>query len=466
MRRNLRVSLTARLLVALIVPTATLALVLGVGGALIIDSIVESVNDRLLDASARSIADTLALEDGEVTLDLPPSAFGMLENDERDNVYYSVRVGGELLTGYPDLPQVAADPAKTDDTVFAYAAYRDAPIRVAAIVRRVPRVEAPVVVQVAETLDARSSLGWRMLAGLLVLETLIVGLLVLLVPVAARWGLLPLAEVRRGIASRSPTDFTPLTLQQVPAELRSFVDAFNGLLLRLENAVEGLRRFTADASHQMRTPLSILRAHLQVLKREGTGSEAGRASLADIDAATARLQRLLTQLLALARAEGNRENVARLARNVDLVALARSVAEDHVPAALEAGVEIEFHADGSANVRTVGEFARELISNLVDNAIRYNRRGGTVWLWVAAEESGVRVVVEDDGPGIPEVMRADVFQRFRRLDRDRTEGSGLGLAIVSELANALGGSIAVTERPGGGLRVVVDFPPTLAATTT
>ena len=133
MRRNLRVSLTARLLVALIVPTAMLALVLGVGGALIINSIVESVNDRLLDASARSIADTLALEDGEVTLDLPPSAFGMLENDERDNVYYSVRVGKELLTGYPDLPQIKADPARTDDTVFAYSAYRDAPIRVAAI---------------------------------------------------------------------------------------------------------------------------------------------------------------------------------------------------------------------------------------------------------------------------------------------------------------------------------------------
>nr|WP_279380232.1 sensor histidine kinase N-terminal domain-containing protein [Sphingosinicella soli] len=436
-------------------------MVLGVGGALIIGRIVESVNDRLLDASARSIADTLALEDGEVTLDLPPSAFGMLENDERDNVYYSVRVGGELLTGYPDLPRIDIDAASTDDVVFAYSAYRHAPIRVAAIVRRVPRVEAPVVVQVAETLDARSSLSARMLAGLLVLETLIVGLLVLLVPIAVRWGLVPLAEVRRGIARRSPTDFTPLTLQQVPAELRSLVDAFNGLLLRLENAVEGLRRFTADASHQMRTPLSILRAHLQVLKREGTGTEGGRASLADIDSATARLQRLLTQLLALARAEGNRENVLRLARNVDLVALSRSVAEDHVPAALEAGIEIVFDAEGSASVRTVEEFARELITNLVDNAIRYNRRGGTVWLRVAAEDA-VHVVVEDDGPGIPPGMRAHMFQRFRRLDRAHSEGSGLGLAIVSALANALGGTISVTDRPGGGLRVAIGLPRDLA----
>lgn len=432
---------------------------LGVGGALIIDRIVESVNDRLLDASARSIADTLALEDDEVTLDLPPSAFGMLENDERDNVYYSVRVGGELLTGYPDLPRIETDAAKNEETHFAYSAYRGSPIRVAAVVRRVPRVEAPVVVQVAETLDARNSLGWRMLGGLFVLEALLIGLLILLVPLAVRWGLFPLAEVRRGIDDRSPTDFTPLTLQQVPAELRGFVTAFNGLLFRLQEAVEGIRRFTADASHQMRTPLSILRAHLQVVKREGLQTEAGQASFADIDTATARLQRLLTQLLALARAEGNRESVARLARTVDLSALARSVAEDDVPAALRQGVDIQFETDGVATVRTVEEFARELVSNLVDNAIRYNRKGGTVWLRVAAFADAVRIVVEDDGPGIPEAMQADIFKRFRRLDRDRAEeGSGLGLAIVKVLADALRADIRIASGPNGGLRVEIDFP--------
>ena len=131
MRRNLRVSLTGRLLVALILPTATLALMLGVGGALFIDRIVESVNDRLLETSARSIADTLAFEHGDITLDLPPSAFGMLENDERDNVYYSVHVGRDLLTGYADLPRVETRRARIDDTRFAYARYRGSPVRLA-----------------------------------------------------------------------------------------------------------------------------------------------------------------------------------------------------------------------------------------------------------------------------------------------------------------------------------------------
>lgn len=459
MRHNLRDSLTGRLLVALLLPTATLALMLGVGGALFIDRIVESVNDRLLETSARSIADTLAIEHEEVTLDLPPSAFGMLENDERDNVYYSVHVGTELLTGYSDLPRVETRRARADDTRFAYATYRGSSIRVAAVVRRLPRVDVPVVVQVAETLDSRSGLQRRMLAGLFVLEVLLIGPLFVLVPLAVRWGLLPLAEVRQGIDRRSPTDFTPLTLQQVPAELRAFVTAFNGLLLRLQEAMEGIRRFTADASHQMRTPLSILRAHLQVLRREGLQSAAGQASLADIDAATARLQRLLTQLLALARAEGNREGLARLARAVDLAALCRSVAEDYVPAALREGVDIQFEADGPAFVRTVEEFARELIANLVDNAIRYNRRAGTVWLRVVALAESRRIVVEDNGPGIPESMRAEVFTRFRRLDRDGPrEGTGLGLAIVKVLADALEAEVRIGDGKDGGLRVEIDFP--------
>ncbi|HXW08996.1 MAG TPA: HAMP domain-containing sensor histidine kinase, partial [Steroidobacteraceae bacterium] len=251
-------------------------------------------------------------------------------------------------------------------------------------------------------------------------------------------------------------------LHRVPTELRSFVTTFNGLLLRLQDAMEGVHRFTADASHQMRTPLSILRAHLQVLQREGLQSAAGQASLADIDAATSRLQRLLTQLLALARAEGSREGLARLARPVDLVALTRSVAEDYVPVALRAGVDLQFEAAASVVVRTVEEFVRELIANLVDNAVRYNRPGGTVSLRVEPlPDDRSQVTVEDDGPGIPESMRSEVFKRFRRLDRDRGEaGSGLGLAIVKVLADALEADVRLGEGRQGGLRVEIVFSAT------
>jgi two-component system sensor histidine kinase TctE len=107
----------------------------------------------------------------------------------------------------------------------------------------------------------------------------------------------------------------------------------------------------------------------------------------------------------------------------------------------------------------VGELARELVSNLVDNAIRYNRKGGTVWLRVVPRDGAVSVVVEDDGPGIPAAKQADVFKRFLRLDRDRAvEGSGLGLAIVKVLADALAAGVRIASRPNGGLRIDIDFP--------
>lgn len=456
----MRHSLTGRLLVALILPASALALALGIGGAIMIQGVVESVNDRLLLASARSIADTLALEDGEVMLDLPQSAFGMLENGERDNVYYSIFVGPNLLTGYADLPRITPASDRAEDVRYSYVNYRGTRIRMVSIARRVPRVELPAVVQVAETLDAREALRAQMLFGLVALEVVIIVVLILLLPLAVRWGLQPLARVRREMNNRASTDFTPLDLKDVPTEMRGYFTAFNGLLFRLHEAVDGMRRFTADASHQLRTPLSILRAHIEVVRREGVDSAAGRTSMNDIETATSRLQRLLTQLLALARAEGDRTNILALTEPVDLADLARSVTEEFVPAALRAGIDIQFDCrELRLAVDSVESLAREMIANLVDNAIRYNRPGGTVFVRVTASSEDVVVMVEDDGPGIPQEQRDGIFERFRRLDRDqRREGSGLGLAIVKAMAESLGASLLLDEAASGGVRISIAFP--------
>ena len=460
MKDELRNSLTARLLVGLVLPAIGLAIILALGGAFTIQKIVESVNDRVLNASARSIADTLALGDGEITLDLPMSAFGMLENEERDNVYYSVWRGSELVTGYPDLPLIAPVEHGDGDTRFAYSTYRDTPVRIAAITRRVPRVPEPVIVQVAETLDARSALQERMLTSLAVVELLFLGLLIFLLPIAVRWGLVPLARVSGEIDRKDTADFRPLDLSGVPIELRSFVEAFNGLLGRLAAAVDGLRRFTADASHQMRTPLSILRTHIEVVRREGAGTAAGRTSLDDIDAATRRLQRLLTQLLALARAEGAKDGpvAASATVRVDAVALVREVATEYVPLALKQSIEVHFEtALDQAEVVTSPALLTELIGNLVDNAIRYNREHGTVLITLAADDREVVIAIEDEGPGIPAAQREDVFRRFYRLSHDQGRpGSGLGLAIVRALAETIGARVALGDRgEGSGLRVSV-----------
>ena len=157
------------------------AITLGAGGALLVNGIVEHTADRLLGASARAIAETLAVDQGEITLDLPPSALGMLENAQRDNVYYNVRHGAELVTGYPDLPGIPAAKAIIGSSAFRYDTYRGERVRVASEARSLPRIPGVIVVQVAETLQGRHDLARQMLGGLAALEAafvLVAGLLV------------------------------------------------------------------------------------------------------------------------------------------------------------------------------------------------------------------------------------------------------------------------------------------------
>jgi two-component system sensor histidine kinase TctE len=244
----------------------------------------------------------------------------------------------------------------------------------------------------------------------------------------------------------------------LPRELRDLIMTFNALLARLDGAVEGMRRFTADASHQMRTPLSILRTHINVLKMSQIENPRAQESLADIETATDRLQRLLIQLLALARADGAGPSGLEL-QAIDVVAAARSVAEEHALPALRGGVDLHFVSDDNEPLLAQADqvLITELIGNLVDNAVRYNQSGGSVMVHVAGTNEQIIVDVEDDGPGIPDGEHDKVFTRFYRLHRDQAHpGSGLGLSIVQVLAHSLGAQVALSRGPNGkGLRARV-----------
>ncbi|HEX8413220.1 MAG TPA: HAMP domain-containing sensor histidine kinase, partial [Sphingomicrobium sp.] len=194
--------------------------------------------------------------------------------------------------------------------------------------------------------------------------------------------------------------------------------------------------------------------------KAGSDSIAGQASLADIEVATERLQHLLVQLLALARAESATGSEAAPKKRVDIVELARKVAVDFAPAALRAGVELVFDGpEKRAEVATAPALATELISNLIDNAIRYNRAGGEVLVRFGQSDSEVMVVIEDDGPGIPAGEHEMAFARFKRFAGQQRPGSGLGLAIARALAEAIGASISLRDRPSrAGLTAEVTFP--------
>ena len=260
----------------------------------------------------------------------------------------------------------------------------------------------------------------------------------------------PMGMLTETIARLSRRDYA----QPVPAP-RS-LDELGGMALALEELrasslkaerlQNAMSRFTADASHQLRTPLTILQAHISVLDALLPGSHEARAALADTRGAADRLQRLLIQLLRLATADAGHVPDPD-ATCPDLRELVQEVAGEFLTAATEAGVELHFEADACAfPCRTNPITIREILANLIDNAIRYNEPGGHVVVRLQQPQSALVIEVEDDGPGIPQAERAKVLTRFYRLKRDQSQvGSGLGLAIVESLAASCGAQFRLSD---------------------
>ncbi len=452
-------SLRTRLLTVIVGPLACIALALIVGGAVFVNRLAEQTSDRVLEGSLAAIAETLAIENGEITLDLPPAAFGMLETPERDNVYYSIRHGGRLLTGYTDL--TSPDPASLvdDRPMLRDDVFRGNDVRVAAVARRLPRLDEPVIVQVAETMNGRNQLLFRLASILLASGALLVVATAVLIIPAVAWGLRPLQRLRNEIESRTTNrrvDLSPLSLQQAPREIQPFVGAFNGLLQQLEASTASMRRFTADASHQMRTPLAALKTHLALALRLKPAAGDATDHLHEVEAAATRLERLLTQLLSLARAE--ERGVHLPMSHVDLTALAQGLTAERAPQAIAANIDISFEAPPLEKVMVCAEplILEEVATNVIDNAIRYNADGGHVFVRVTRRGDAPCLEVEDDGPGLSPEERTEVFRRFSRLKRDSNRaGSGLGLAIVRTLITKIDGRIEMDDRPGGGRGLLV-----------
>jgi signal transduction histidine kinase len=269
----------------------------------------------------------------------------------------------------------------------------------------------------------------------------------------------PMKILTAAIARLSRRDFeeaVPSTMS--PDELGSMAQALETLrtsALEAERLQQAMSRFTADASHQMRTPLTILRTHISVLGNLIPEDSEAHSSFKDIQEAADRLQRLLIQLLKLARADGG-QALEREAEIIDLRDVIQEIAASHVPQGLEAGVELHFEAEQRPFPARVNPIMiHEIFANLIDNAIRYNNSGGRVVIKLFDERGKHVVEVEDDGPGIPDAEKDKVFTRFYRLNRDQSHvGSGLGLAIVQSLAATLNAEIDMGAGDRGrGLRI-------------
>lgn len=305
-------------------------------------------------------------------------------------------------------------------------------------------------VVVAEHHQGRSELAGKVAARLLMPALVGLPLLGLWVWLATRHGLAPLDSAAREIAVRQPKHLDPVVLETAPEEVRPLVEAINSLFGRVERTLEGERRFTADAAHELRTPLAALAAQAQVVGRARDAAER-RHALDQLTTSIRRAARLVDQLLTLARLDPE-EPIPE--EPVSLDRLAEEICAAHGPAALDKGVDLELEAQ-PATVAGSADMLRILLRNLVDNAIRYTPAGGRVSVTVAPG----RLSVSDTGPGIPPEERQRVFDRFHRLDGQDTEGSGLGLSIVARIAERHRATVSLhTAESGHGLRVTLRFP--------
>ncbi|HET7864831.1 MAG TPA: sensor histidine kinase N-terminal domain-containing protein [Burkholderiaceae bacterium] len=421
--------------------------------------------DRTLGESVNLLAKQLAPRADGTALQLPRDAAQRLYADGSDSVYFQVLGGrGELVSGDAELPPPpAADAIGPDEMRFRDDQVRGESVRVAYRWFAQGPQSPGVLVQVAETLSKRAQLATEIVKAVVLPEFVILPLAVLLVWFALARGLAPLNALQQRIRARASDDLSAIDEREAPEEVAPLVDAINDLLARQHSAMQTQKRFLADAAHQLKTPLAGLRTQAELAQREIDRGErdpaAIKTSLQQMARATQGAARMVNQLLSMARTDAR--SLAARREPVALDELAKEVVRDFVPRAMDKHIDLGYEgAPAGTPARVLGHatLLRELIVNLVDNALHYTPSGGTVTLRVLGDPFGQVVVlqVEDSGPGIPAHERELVFQPFYRSLGNAVEGSGLGLAIVAEVARQHGATVMLEDArehasPGGGV---------------
>ena len=424
---------------------------------LVAKSIANQPFDDALEDRVTVLSQQIRTVAGRPVVQLPGSARDILRADDVDSVFFQISApDGAHLDGDRDLPRPRAGLEERSDAVmFRNDSIHGTPIRIAyAWVNLDPlRVRAPsaappglALVQVAETLDKRAHLANEIIKGVILPQFIILPVILALVWFALSRGLSPLAELQERIRARPQDDLSPIDPRQVPEEISPLVGSFNDMLERLAQTVEMQKRFIADAAHQMKTPLAGMRTQSELALRQVDPDEIHR-SLEQLAKSSESATRLVNQLLALARAE-NQPHAGLAFEELDLGQLARATVQDWVQASFAHGIDLGLEPpDEPVLIAGNPLMLRELLSNLIDNALRYTPQGGSVTVRVRRDGAHALLEVEDTGPGIAPSERANVFERFYRILGSNVQGSGLGLAIVREIAQQHGAEIDIFNNP-------------------
>lgn len=412
--------------------------------------------DRVLGAAALSIADTITLQDGALSVDLPHSAFVILGTSRLNRIFYRVVTpDGNLLTGSPilglELAHGTNNHLRLSDSV-----YRGEKIRIAAVARYHSDAQGGgwVDVLVGETREARDQLTLQLSLNT-ILPVLGVALLAIaLIWFAIRLAFRPLQIVEANLRQRSSADLNPVS-GAIPKEVSALVSALNDFMARLNSLLDGLKLVTADAAHQMRTPLTALRA-LTELSLEETDAKRRHEILTRIHANSISASLLANQLLSEATTLHSIQS-----RKLELIDLLQVVQEAIRRLRAEGNYQnlqktIKLDATQKA-FYLYGEpvSLREMIRNIIENALLH--APGPIDISLSETNNLIALGVHDRGAGFTAAMKERAFERFVRADQTKP-GSGLGLSIAKMVAEAVGGHIELQDREGGGTSVIVTLP--------
>lgn len=447
-------SLRARLLKWLVIPLVAMNL-LAAGLAYWLAWIpAQSALDQSLADAAWALVPHVQDSGDSVELKLSKQAEQVLRVDHFDQVYFVVRdMEGVTIAGDADFPEL-----RMPEQINVYTAY---PARmrgedVRAITLQTEVDGEVILIGVAETRIKRNQARLRILWSLLAIEMLLLILIPTVIWGVIKKGFSPLQAIREDLARRRIDDLSPLPMKDAPQEIAPFIVAMNELLRRAQESARAKQDFLANVAHQLRTPLAGFKAQLEWLQAHHRHDSETAHSTSLMLASTDRMVRQANQLLALARSEPGGFERQRL----DTVALDQLVSESvqqFVQEASKKDIDIGFDLQPAV---VLGDrfLLRDLIDNLVDNAIRYTPAGGEVTVSCGIDEGQGVLRVEDGGPGIPDSEREKIFTRFYRLDQTQS-GSGLGLAIVRDIATDHGAELLLDNGPNGvGTIFIVRFP--------
>ena len=421
--------------------------------------------DRTLLASAKTISEQLDVRGwddmAELRAIVPYAALEAFEADNQSRMFYRVsNLRGDLISGFAELPAwhgtIPQRPPYAALVDFYDDRFRDQPVRVAVLLQPVASSEGRgiAVIQVAETLELREAAALQILHTTLARQALLLALIAGIVVLVVQRATQPVRQLSSDLQARTEGDLAPLAAPAAPRELQPLIDATNAVMQRLSRLLAHQQRFVRDASHQLRTPLAVLKTQVQSALR---GDLPPTQALQEIGHTVDRATQLANQMLALAKVEQLRQQGEVPVTRLDTVL--REMALELSPLIAQGDLDFGITTD-AAPIRAHEWMLRELCRNLLHNAIRHAPPGTELAVTLHREDGEAVLTLADAGPGIDDELAARLFQPFSAGDV-RT-GSGLGLAICQEIVHALGGSIALANRQADGrvlgLDAVVRLP--------